>query len=99
MRTVTVSSAPALPPATAANVGWEPWPHFSAICAWMMVRSLVAGAGARGSDKRGGGVVKVNVDDVPVLSPEGDASTLALHDALEALSLVAPRQAKVVELR
>jgi len=44
-------------------------------------------------------VVKVNVDDVPVLSPEGDASILALHDALEALSLVAPRQAKVVELR
>jgi len=81
------------------NVSWEHRAQFFAICAQMMRRILVDAARARGSDKRGGGVVKVNVDDVPVLSPEGDASILALHDALEALSLVAPRQAKVVELR
>jgi RNA polymerase sigma-70 factor (ECF subfamily) len=44
-------------------------------------------------------VVKVNVDDTAVLSPERDPSILALHDALEVLSQMAPRQAKVVELR
>ena len=44
-------------------------------------------------------MVRVNVDDVAVLSQEDDVSILALHDALEAMSLVAPRQAKVVELR
>jgi hypothetical protein len=40
----------------------------------MMRRILVDAARARGSGKRDGGVVKVNVNDVPVLSPEGDAS-------------------------
>jgi len=82
------------------NVSWEQRSQFFAICAQMMRRILVDAARARGSNKRGGGVVRVTVDDeLPVLSPEGDASILALHDALEALSLVAPRQAKVVELR
>ncbi len=81
------------------KVEWHERAQFFAMAAQMMRRILVDAARARGSDKRGGGVVKVNVDDVPVLSPEGDASILALHDALEALSLVAPRQAKVVELR
>jgi RNA polymerase sigma factor (TIGR02999 family) len=33
------------------------------------------------------------------VSPESNESFLALNDALEALSQVAPRQAKVVELR
>jgi RNA polymerase sigma factor (TIGR02999 family) len=65
----------------------------------MMRRILVDAARARGSRKRGGGVIKVNVDDTAVLSPERDPSILALHDALEALSQLAPRQAKVVELR
>jgi hypothetical protein len=40
----------------------------------MMRRILVDADRARGSGKRDGGVVKVNVNDVPVLSPEGDAS-------------------------
>jgi RNA polymerase sigma-70 factor (ECF subfamily) len=65
----------------------------------MMRRILVDAARARGSRKRGGGVVKVNVDDTAVLSPARDPSILALNDALEALSQMAPRQAKVVELR
>ena len=39
------------------------------------------------------------LDDVPVLSPERDSSLVALDEALEAFSKLAPRQAKVVELR
>jgi RNA polymerase sigma factor (TIGR02999 family) len=81
------------------NVGWEHRAQFFAISAQMMRRILVDAARARGSHKRGGGVVKINVDDTAVLSPERDSSILALHDALEALSQIAPRQAKVVELR
>src|SRR5436305_561387 len=42
---------------------------------------------------------KVSVDDSPVLSPEPDAFILALDDALTAFAQIAPRQAKVVELR
>jgi hypothetical protein len=56
-------------------------------------------ARARGSNKRGGGVARVNVEDTAVVSPGSDPSILALNDALEVLGRVAPRQAKVVELR
>ena len=44
-------------------------------------------------------MVKINVDEAPLLSPEPGAFILALDDALTALSQIAPRQAKVVELR
>jgi RNA polymerase sigma factor (TIGR02999 family) len=81
------------------NVGWEDRAQFFALSAQMMRRILVDAARSRGSLKRGGGVVKVNVDDTAVLSPERGPSILALDDALEALSQMAPRQAKVVELR
>lgn len=39
------------------------------------------------------------MDDVPVLAPERNSSLVALDEALEAFSKLAPRQAKVVELR
>ena len=81
------------------NVDWQHRAQFFAISAQMMRRILVDAARARGSPKRGGGAVKVNVDEVPILSPEPNASIVALDDALEALSKIAPRQAKIVELR
>jgi RNA polymerase sigma factor (TIGR02999 family) len=81
------------------NVDWQQRGQFFAITAQMMRRILVDAARARGSHKRGGGVVKVNVDEAPVMSPEPDASLVALDEALKAFSTVAPRQAKLVELR
>jgi len=81
------------------KVEWQHRAQFFAISAQMMRRILVDAARARGSHKRGGGAVKVNVDEVPVLSSEPSASLVALDDALEALSKIAPRQAKIVELR
>jgi RNA polymerase sigma factor (TIGR02999 family) len=81
------------------NVDWQQRGQFFAITAQMMRRILVDAARARGSNKRGGGAVKVNVDEAPVMSPERDSYLVALDDALEAFSRVAPRQAKLVELR
>jgi RNA polymerase sigma factor (TIGR02999 family) len=81
------------------NVQWGQRAQFFAIAAQMMRRILVDAARARGSRKRGGDAVRINVDDAPVLSPERDASLVALDEALEAFARLAPRQAKVVELR
>jgi len=81
------------------NVDWQQRAQFFAITAQMMRRILVDAARARGSNKRGGGAVKVNADEAAVTSPERDPSLLALDEALEAFSAVAPRQAKLVELR
>ena len=81
------------------NVDWQRRAQFFAISAQMMRRVLVDAAHARGSRKCGGGAVKLNVDETAFLSLEPDAAILALDEALEAFSQVAPRQAKVVELR
>jgi len=81
------------------NVEWQARAQFFAIAAQMMRRILVDAARARGSRRREGIPVKVNLDESVVLSSASDRSILALDEALTAFSQVAPRQAKVVELR
>ncbi len=81
------------------NVEWRARAQFFAMAAQLMRRILVDAARARGSHKRGGIAPKVNIDETAVLSPATDRSILALDEALTAFSRVAPRQAKVVELR
>jgi RNA polymerase sigma factor (TIGR02999 family) len=81
------------------NVDWQQRAQFFAISAQMMRRILVDAARIRGARKRGGGVENINVDEVAVVSPEPEPSIVALDLALEEFAKVAPRQAKVVELR
>lgn len=81
------------------NVDWQARAQFFAIAAQMMRRILVDIARTHGSRRRGGIPSKVNLDDSAVLSPAPDRSILAVDEALTAFALVAPRQAKVVELR
>jgi RNA polymerase sigma factor (TIGR02999 family) len=81
------------------KLDWEHRAQFFALSAQIMRRILVDAARARRYHKRGGGAVQVTLGEALVLVPEQDASLLALNEALEALSQVAPRQAKVVELR
>ena len=81
------------------NVEWRARAQFFAIAAQMMRRILVDAARTHGSRRHGGAPAKVNLDDSAVLSPAPDRSILAVDEALTALSQVAPRQAKVVELR
>jgi RNA polymerase sigma factor (TIGR02999 family) len=81
------------------NIDWQHRAQFFALSAELMRRILVDAARSRFSDKRGGGVVKINLDAAPVLSPEPDRFILALDAALATLAEWAPRQARVVELR
>jgi RNA polymerase sigma factor (TIGR02999 family) len=81
------------------KIEWHERAQFFALAAQMMRRILVDAARARSSHKRGGLAIKVNLDETAVLSPSPDRSILALDEALTAFSQVAPRQAKVVELR
>jgi RNA polymerase sigma factor (TIGR02999 family) len=80
------------------NVDWQARAQFFAIAAQVMRRILVDAARARGSRRRDGIPLKVNLDESAAL-PAPDRSILAVDDALKAFSQVAPRQAKVVELR
>jgi len=81
------------------KVEWHARAQFFAMAAQIMRHILVDAARARGSHKRGGLTAKVNLDETAVLSPAPDRSILALDEALTAFSQVAPRPAKVVELR
>ena len=81
------------------KVEWRERAQFFAMAAQMMRRILVDAARARCADKRGGKAPKLNIEETAVLSPAPDRRILALDEALTAFSLVAPRQARVVELR
>lgn len=80
------------------DVDWQQRAQFFGLAASMMRRILVDAARARGSHKRGGGIAKANIDEVAVTGDTDDA-VVAVDEALEDFAKVAPRQAKVVELR
>jgi RNA polymerase sigma factor (TIGR02999 family) len=81
------------------HVEWQARAQFFAMAAQMMRRILVDAARTRGARRRDGIPQKVDLEESAVLSPAPDRSILALDEALTAFSHVAPRQAKVVELR
>ena len=81
------------------QVDWRERAQFFAMAAQMMRRILVDAARARASDKRGGRAARLNFEETAVLTPRPERSIVALDEALDAFSRVAPRQARVVELR
>jgi RNA polymerase sigma factor (TIGR02999 family) len=64
-----------------------------------MRQILVDQARRRRAEKRGGGVTMMHLDEVSPAAPTSSVDVLALDEALEALSCIDPRQARVVELR
>ncbi|HEV2348315.1 MAG TPA: sigma-70 family RNA polymerase sigma factor [Terriglobia bacterium] len=81
------------------KVEWHQRAQFFAMAAQMMRRILVDAARAHGAHKRGGSALKMDLDETAILSNSPHRSILALDEALTAFAQVAPRQAKVVELR
>jgi len=86
------------------RVEWRSRAHFFAIAAQMMRRVLVDHARTRLAAKRGGELQRVTLGDVGAAADDsgggnGDIDVLALHDALEQLAVLDPRQARLVELR
>lgn len=81
-----------------ADVGWESRVHFFAVAAQTMRRILVDHARSRGRAKRGGGATPVTLEDVAVVPTEPSTDLVALDEALERLSALDPRKARIVEL-
>ena len=81
-----------------AGGDWQDRVHFYSVAAQMMRGILVDAARARRSGKRGGDVVRVNLDDGPEIGRSKDRELVALDDALNALSQIDPRQVRVIEL-
>jgi RNA polymerase sigma-70 factor (ECF subfamily) len=73
--------------------------QFFGIAAHMMRRILVDYARSRAFQKRGSGRTPIPLDDAIVFSPQRSAELLALDEALDRLSSIDARKARVVELR
>lgn len=81
------------------NVEWQNRAHFFGLAAQIMRRILVDFARARNREKRGGDEIQVSLTEAANVQSERSAGLVALDDALQALEKLAPRQARVVELR
>jgi RNA polymerase sigma factor (TIGR02999 family) len=78
---------------------WDSRGHFFAAAAEAMRRILVDRAREKGRQKRGGGLKKLNVDAVDLVSTATPDQLLAIDDALAKLASNDPAAARLVELR
>ena len=80
-------------------VRWQNRAHFFATTSQMMRRILVSAARARRAEKRGSGADAVPFEEWHGASSSPPLDIVALADALDALAVMSPRPAQVVELR
>jgi RNA polymerase sigma-70 factor, ECF subfamily len=78
---------------------WQNRTHFVAAAAKLMRRIMVDHARERHALKRGGGAVKVTLDEAAAMTETRSEELLALDDALEKLAAQDPRKSQIVELR
>ena len=78
---------------------WQNRAHFFAVCAQVMRHILIDHARAHARDKRGGGAVKVSLNDALVVAEDQAAHFIALDEALRVLERLDPQKGKIVELR
>ena len=81
------------------NPRWQNRAHFFAVAARAMRQILVSYARSQRAQKRGGGALKVDLNEAAVVSPEQSKEIIELHEALEQLSALDSRKAQVVELK
>jgi RNA polymerase sigma-70 factor, ECF subfamily len=81
------------------NPNWQSRAHFFAVAARAMRQILVNYAKSSRAQKRRGGVLKVELDETAILSPEQSKAIVDLHEALERLGTLDSRKAQVVELK
>lgn len=81
------------------NPTWQNRAHFFAVAAQAMRQILVSYARSQRAQKRGGGALKVDLDEAALVSPEESKEIVDLHEALERLASLDSRKAQVVELK
>ena len=87
----------------AQQVDWQNRAHFFGVSARLMRQILVDFARERGSQKRGGAISIVGLEDTPEqglnIAQTRGADLVALDDALTLLATLNPRHSQIVELR
>ena len=78
---------------------WRDRAHFFALASVVMRHVLVDRARARVAHKRGGGFVRITLDDDLAAAPDQAELVLLLGDAIDRLAAIEPRLARVVDCR
>ena len=78
---------------------WQNRAHFFAVAAQLMRRIMVDHARQRQALKRGGGAIRVTLDEAAAVTQTRADELLALDEALEKLATFDQRKAEVVEMR
>lgn len=81
------------------NMRWENRAQFFGIAAQLMRRILVDHARAKQRAKRGGGDLRITLDEAMALAANREIDLVALDAALNRLADIDQQQSKVVELR
>jgi RNA polymerase sigma factor (TIGR02999 family) len=81
------------------QLSFENRAHFFGVAASVMRRVLIDHARASRAEKRGGGDVKVPLDDALAAAAETPDALIELDEALARLAALDQRQARVIELR
>jgi RNA polymerase sigma factor (TIGR02999 family) len=82
------------------KVPWQNRSHFFAVAAHLMRLILIDHARARRTQKRGGLLIKLSLEDVQELAIDNcNVDILDLNTALEELAILSPRQCQIVECR
>ena len=99
LQTTALVSEAYLRLADQSNPSWQNRAHFFAVAARAMRQILVNYAESNRAQKRGGGALKIELDEAALASPEQAAEIVDLHEALERLATLDARKAQVVELK
>jgi RNA polymerase sigma factor (TIGR02999 family) len=81
------------------NEHWQNRAQFFGIAAQLMRRILVDHARARRSAKRGGGDLRISLNEEMAIAESRDVSLIVLDEALNRMAEVYVQESKVVELR
>ena len=78
---------------------WNSRGHFFGAAAEAMRRILVDRARQKARIRHGGGLERVNLEDVTLATADSDETVLAINEALEKLARESPQKAEIVKLR
>ena len=78
---------------------WQNRAHFFAVAAQLMRRIMVDHARQRNAAKRGGGAIRISLDECVAVTETRADELLALDEAMEKLATFDRRKAQVVEMR
>jgi RNA polymerase sigma factor (TIGR02999 family) len=78
---------------------WENRTHFFCAAAEAMRRILIDRARSKRARRHGGGLQRLDVDEVEIAAPMQEDELLAVNEALDRFSQHAPQKAELVKLR